>query len=146
VNDWLILLTGFVLASLVWLPVFVLSLRHVIRRKVEHIEKMEAAHRSDWQTLIYLLNHTGKIPPESTGAGLVDLMSRGLRRSIARLKALFSNQDWRTQEVIDELEGMVLLEVELLKTKLDDILQAHRDHLKTFDYKQDGSKGRDKNP
>lgn len=136
-NVLIALSIGFVLGVLACSSLGVLIYRRFVRRQVEHIEAIKEAHRSDWQTLIHLLNHTGQIPNEATGAGLTDLISRALKRCIRNLKELLEAQDWRTHPVIEELEGVALADMEMLNQKLEDILESHRNHLKEFDWKQE---------
>lgn len=138
-NAFLILLTGFVLGTIASLPAGILIFRRVAKRQQDHIETLKAAHRSDWQTLISLLNHTGMIPHEATALGLTELISRALSRCIYSLKMLLREKDYRTGPVIEELEGIALAEMEMLHDKLEDVLTAQRNHLRNFDHKQNSS-------
>jgi len=146
VNTWLLLLTGFAFGIVLSLPAGILIFRRVAKRQQDHIENLKTAHRSDWQTLISLLNHTGMIPHEATALGLTELISRALSRCIYSLKMLLREKDYRTGPVIEELEGIALAEMEMLHDKLEDVLKAQRNHLRNFDFKQNGSESSNQNP
>jgi len=136
VNFYLGLLVGCFLTVLALVPIFMVRFRRVRKDAQDQVDQIKMAHKTDWETLIHKLNHTGSIPHAATATGLIGLILSAVSRCITSLEALLIVKDWDTREVITELRGIAMVELSLLHKKLGDFLEAQRRHLKEFDYKQ----------
>ena len=135
-NLYLGLLIGFVLASCLWLPGFVLAYRRVIRKKMAEIEYLKQAHQAEFADMIHRMNHEGPIKEGSSAHGLTYLILWAVENSLIILEQLYTKQDWNTTEVISNLRGIAMVELQMLHQKLGDFLEAKRNVLRDFNRQQ----------
>lgn len=135
-NLYLGLLIGFVLASCLWLPGFVLAYRRVIRKKMAEIEYLKQAHQSEFADMIHRMNHEGPIKEGSSAHGLTYLILWAVENSLIILEQLYTKQDWNTMEAISNLRGIAMVELQMLHQKLGDFLEAKRNVLRDFNRQQ----------
>lgn len=126
-------LFGFSLSFLV----FRLTHRRVIKRMNAEMQRLKEQHRKEWQELIYRLNHTGPIPQGSSASGLTDLISWAIKVSIDLLETLLENKDWNTISAIKQLKGIAMVELIMLRNKLNDMLNSQRNFLRDYNHKQE---------
>lgn len=135
-NLYLGLLIGFVLASCLWLPGFVLAYRRVIRKKMAEIEYLKQAHQAEFADMIHRMNHEGPIKEGSSAHGLTYLILWAVENSLIILEQLYTKQDWNTMEAISNLRGIAMVELQMLHQKLGDFLEAKRNVLRDFNRQQ----------
>lgn len=126
------LLIGFVLASCLWFPGFILAYRRVIRRKMEEIDELKRVHQAEFADMIHRMNHEGPIKEGSSAHGLTYLILWAVENSLIILEALYTKKDWNTKEAISNLRGIAMVELQLLHQKLGDFLEAKRNVLRDF--------------
>ena len=135
-NLYLGLLIGFVLASCLWLPGFVLAYRRVIRRKMEEIEELKRLHQSEFSDMIHRMNHEGPIKEGASAQGLTYLILWAVENSLIVLEELYTKKEWNTTEAISNLRGIAMVELQMLHQKLGDFLEAKRNVLRDFNRQQ----------
>lgn len=130
------ILIGSLLASLLWLPVFILSYRRTIRLKMDEIERLKLQHQAEFAELIYRFNHEGPIPKGVTVDGMTTIISWAVSRVIDSLKRLYSRQDPDTRAPTTELEEIALNELLRLNKVVAEFIESKRNILKEYDKNQ----------
>lgn len=107
-------------------------LRYFQQKKI--IQSLKTTHRKDWLELIYLLNHSGKIPKRATTIGLIKLALLVITTTIEKLKSYQKEPDSIIQSIIAALCEIHDV-LSLLHDQLEALMKEDRDHLRNFDYK-----------
>jgi len=130
-------LIGSACGSLATFLVLWWAFRHYVKRSLSEIEALKEEHRASWETLINRMNHSGSIPAGSTALGMIKLVSLALKRCILSLQSYMKARVWNTLPVISEISGIVDVELKILETEMEDFLQAQRQTLREFEFKQE---------
>ena len=136
-NALILVLIGFAIASLLWLPATILIFRRYVRKVVAIMKKKEKEReRKEWEGLLHKLNHYGPSAEGSSAQGLQYLVVWELDRNIKSLREKYEDKDWDTLEIIGKLNDTKEQEATMVFHKIATLLETWRNILREYDHKQ----------